>query len=90
LQCNTYRFLGHHVGDVSRGYYRSKEEELEWSTLRDPLKILAGWLVGQNPASQTLIDRIELEVRDEIESGSNYALSAPYPDLEEVDKHVYV
>src|SRR5216683_2058386 len=27
LLCNTYRYHGHHVGDVDRGYYRSKEEE---------------------------------------------------------------
>src|SRR5262245_18932864 len=27
LVCNTYRFRGHHVGDVSRDYYRSKQEE---------------------------------------------------------------
>jgi pyruvate dehydrogenase E1 component alpha subunit len=89
LQCNTYRFLGHHVGDVSRTYYRSKEEELEWSGQRDPLKILASWLVGQDPASQELLGQIDVEVREEIEAGANFALNAPYPDLEEVDKHVY-
>ena len=27
LLANTYRFTGHHVGDVSRDYYRSKQEE---------------------------------------------------------------
>ena len=25
--CNTYRYHGHHVGDVDRAYYRSKAEE---------------------------------------------------------------
>src|SRR3989454_5058629 len=25
--CNTYRYHGHHVGDIQRSYYRSKEEE---------------------------------------------------------------
>ena len=24
LLCNTYRYHGHHVGDVSREYYRAK------------------------------------------------------------------
>src|SRR5512135_1645768 len=47
LLCNTYRYFGHHVGDINRAYYRSKEEEQEWKTQRDPLKLLAGWLVGQ-------------------------------------------
>jgi pyruvate dehydrogenase E1 component alpha subunit len=27
LVCHTYRFRGHHVGDIDRSYYRSKEEE---------------------------------------------------------------
>ena len=27
LQCDTYRYSGHHVGDINREYYRSKQEE---------------------------------------------------------------
>src|SRR5258707_3615293 len=27
LLCNTYRYTGHHVGDINREYYRSKKEE---------------------------------------------------------------
>src|SRR5271166_6165075 len=27
LQCDTYRYGGHHVGDINRDYYRSKQEE---------------------------------------------------------------
>src|SRR5256712_7964033 len=30
LLCNTYRYHGHHVGDVDRPYYRSKDEEELW------------------------------------------------------------
>src|SRR5436190_7307451 len=30
LLCNTYRYHGHHVGDVDRAYYRTKEEEDLW------------------------------------------------------------
>ena len=44
MLCNTYRYLGHHVGDIQRSYYRSKEEEEYWMTERDPLKLLAAWL----------------------------------------------
>src|SRR2546427_10041286 len=41
ILCNTYRFRGHHVGDVSREYYRAKHEEQQWTTGRDPLEILS-------------------------------------------------
>src|SRR6202020_106814 len=30
LQCDTYRYSGHHVGDINREYYRSKQEEHQW------------------------------------------------------------
>ena len=40
LLCNTYRYHGHHVGDIQRAYYRSKEEEEYWKTERDPIKLL--------------------------------------------------
>src|SRR5580704_10792451 len=30
LLCDTYRHRGHHVGDVNREYYRSKQEEQRW------------------------------------------------------------
>ena len=37
LLCNTYRYHGHHVGDINREYYRSKQEEQKWKTERDPI-----------------------------------------------------
>ena len=27
LLCHTYRYHGHHVGDINRAYYRSQDEE---------------------------------------------------------------
>src|SRR5499427_5716212 len=41
LVCQTYRFHGHHVGDVKRDYYRSKQEEQTWKTDRDPVTLFA-------------------------------------------------
>jgi pyruvate dehydrogenase E1 component alpha subunit len=89
LLCDTYRYRGHHVGDIDRRYYRSKEEEQDWMTNRDPLKILAGWLIDQKLADQNIFDQIEVEVKDEIEAGAEFAINAPYPDASEVDQHVY-
>jgi len=89
LLCDTYRYHGHHVGDIDRKYYRSKKEEQDWMTNRDPLKILAGWLIDQKLADQNIFDQIEAEVKDEIEAGAEFAINAPYPDVSEVDQHVY-
>ncbi len=89
LVCNTYRYLGHHVGDIDRSYYRPKEEEEEWKTHRDPLKLLSKWLIDQGLVGRQIIDQIEAQVKDEIEAGAEFAIDAPYPDASEVDKHVY-
>jgi pyruvate dehydrogenase E1 component alpha subunit len=89
LLCDTYRYHGHHVGDIDRVYYRSKEEEQHWMTNRDPLKMLSGWLIDQGLADQNIFDQIEAEAKDEIIAGAEFAINAPYPDPSEVDQHVY-
>jgi len=89
LQCNTYRFHGHHVGDIDRAYYRSKAEEDEWKSKRDPVTLLADWLEKNKLADGKLFQRIENEVATEIKVAVNFALNAPYPDQDEVRQHVY-
>lgn len=89
LLCHTYRFYGHHVGDVNRDYYRSKEDETYWRAERDPLKLLSGWLAAEGLAETQLFERIEQEVRSEVEAAIEYALNAAYPGIEEVRQHVY-
>jgi pyruvate dehydrogenase E1 component alpha subunit len=89
LMCNTYRYHGHHVGDIDRSYYRSKEEEQEWVKERDPLKLLAQRLIDQGLADQPVFDQIEAEVKEEIETGATFAIEVAYPDASEVEEHVY-
>jgi len=89
LECMTYRYYGHHVGDISRTYYRSKEEEQEWREKRDPLKILAERLVSAKLTDQTILDQIQADVKSEIENGMQFGIDTPYPELHEVDEDVY-
>jgi pyruvate dehydrogenase E1 component alpha subunit len=89
LLCNTYRYTGHHVGDINREYYRSKQEEQEWKTQRDPIRLLADWLLGQQMTDRSALDRIESEVKSEMQSAVDFAVSAPYPSPDEVDQDVY-
>lgn len=89
LLCHTYRYFGHHVGDIDRSYYRSKEEEQYWMTQRDPLKILATWMLEQQLVEENIFHQIEAEIRNEVEKAVEFAINAPYPEKEEVDQHVY-
>ncbi|HHZ92189.1 TPA: thiamine pyrophosphate-dependent dehydrogenase E1 component subunit alpha [Candidatus Poribacteria bacterium] len=88
LLCRTYRFRGHHVGDIDRPY-RSREEENKWQTENDPLQILSDWLITDKMAEESLFSQIEDEVRSDVEAAVTFALNASYPDEMEVDAHVY-
>jgi pyruvate dehydrogenase E1 component alpha subunit len=89
LFCNTYRHRGHHVGDLNRDYYRSKEEEHLWLTERDPIKNHGAWLVEQGLAESGLFKQIETEVENEMQAAVEFALAAPFPSLDEVEKDIY-
>jgi TPP-dependent pyruvate/acetoin dehydrogenase alpha subunit len=89
LLCNTYRYTGHHVGDISREYYRSKQEEQEWKTNRDPLKLLADWLAGQNLAEPSALKLIESEVKAEMQAAVEFAIASPYPSPDQAEQDVY-
>jgi pyruvate dehydrogenase E1 component alpha subunit len=86
---NTYRYHGHHVGDVDREYYRSKEEETEWKTNRDPIERLGSRLLGAGLATVEELERAAGDARDEIALGVEYALAAAFPAESEVALHVY-
>ena len=89
MQCHTYRFHGHHVGDIDRAYYRSKKEEEEWRTRRDPIKLLAEWLQKSEMADRRLLESIENEIQTEINTAVEFALNAPHPSAAEVAQDVY-
>ncbi len=89
LVCDTYRYTGHHVGDINREYYRSKQEEQEWKTRRDPIKNMGDWLVNQNIADANSLKELENKVREEMKAAVEFAIAAPYPSVEEVGQDVY-
>ena len=89
LMANTYRFMGHHVGDISREYYRSKQEEQKWKSERDPIKVATEAILAQKITDQAALDQIQSEVKAEIENGVQFAMAAPYPNVDKVEQDVY-
>ena len=90
IELLTYRYHGHHVGDISRSYYRPKEEEDHWKKNRDPIKILGDWLISEKISSSDDLKKIIKEIETQAENAVQYALNAKYPDEAEVDMHVYL
>ncbi len=89
LVCDTYRYHGHHVGDINREYYRSKQEEQKWKTERDPIANFGKWLVEQRLADQTTLNQMQSVVESEMKKAVDFAVAAPYPTVDEVDEDVY-
>jgi pyruvate dehydrogenase E1 component alpha subunit len=86
---DTYRYNGHHVGDINRTYYRPKEEEERWKADRDPIITLGQYLLAEGIADEAELAAVRAEVETEAEAAVAHALAAPYPDLAEVTMHVY-
>jgi acetoin:2,6-dichlorophenolindophenol oxidoreductase subunit alpha len=89
LLANTYRYTGHHVGDINREYYRSKQEEQKWKTERDPIQHLVGWMLEQKLTDTAQLAQIESVLTAEMDKAVEFAVSAAYPALEEVEQDVY-
>jgi pyruvate dehydrogenase E1 component alpha subunit len=89
LLLNTYRYRGHHVGDIAREYYRSKQEEQRWMSERDPIAHHAARLIAEGAADQATLDQIQKEIAAEMDKAVEFAINAPYPDPGKVDQDVY-
>lgn len=89
MELKTYRYHGHHVGDINREYYRTKAEEAEWKAKRDPIVNFGAWLEAEGIASREELSTIDDSVREDAEAAVAYALTADYPPAEEVDMHVF-
>ena len=89
IELMTYRYHGHHVGDINREYYRSKEEEKDWKENRDPLIRFRAHLIKEGIASEAEIEALNAQVTADADAAVAYALDAKYPDPSEVDMHVF-
>jgi pyruvate dehydrogenase E1 component alpha subunit len=89
IELMTYRYHGHHVGDINREYYRSKAEEKDWKDNRDPIIRFRSYLVSEGIATEDEIEAMNTEIEKDASEAVAYAEAAKYPDVSEVDMHVY-
>jgi pyruvate dehydrogenase E1 component alpha subunit len=81
LECVTYRFHGHIVGDAMK--YMPKEER-DAAMAADPLPRLRSWLIDQGHLSEQELTEIETAVAAAVEDAFAFALASPEPDLAEL------
>ncbi|MGB7220300.1 MAG: thiamine pyrophosphate-dependent dehydrogenase E1 component subunit alpha [Vicinamibacterales bacterium] len=89
LQFKTYRYHGHHVGDIARAYYRPKAEEQEWVTQKDPVTLHGEWLMANGVTDRAALDAIQAELVTTMDAAVEFAVKSPYPDASRVTEDVY-
>ncbi len=86
LECETYRFFGHFVGDPAR--YRSAEE-VEWFRSRDCIVRFRESLQRDHGVRGERLDDIDASVERRIDEAVAFAEASPFPDLSELTTDVY-
>ena len=87
IEAITYRYRGHHVGDL-KPKYRMEEEVEEWKR-RDPIKRLRARLLEEEIPSEEEIVELEREAARTVEEAVEFGKNSPYPPIEELTAHVY-
>jgi TPP-dependent pyruvate/acetoin dehydrogenase alpha subunit len=87
LECKTYRFMGHYVGDPLT--YRTKEESDEWMQNNDPLDNFENHVVEAGLLESDDLRNVDGDVVAELDASVVAAQAAPFPDPSEVLTDVY-
>ncbi len=87
LECKTYRFGGHAIGDPG-DTYRPPEEVAEWKG-RDPLTLFARQLLAAGEVDQAALDGVAQEIETVIQDALDFAESSPFPAPEDVATKVF-
>jgi pyruvate dehydrogenase E1 component alpha subunit len=88
LEVKTYRFRGHSMTDPA--YYRTREEEHEWRSTRDPIGIFEQKLLEQSIATQAEFDENDARATQVAEDAAEFAENSPDPDPAELYTDVMV
>jgi len=90
IEARTYRFSGHHVGDVGfgRGYRTPQEFEEMW--LREPVTCFRRELLESGALSAAALEAVDSQVEAEMQEAIAFATSSPEPSLSELTEDLYV
>ena len=91
IECKTYRWQGHHVGDP--GEYRSRKDEgekSEWME-RCPVRTFRARLIAESgKVKEGDLRALEAAIEEEIEAAARFATESPYPDPQEAFDDIFV
>uniref|UniRef100_A0A7C1FL85 Thiamine pyrophosphate-dependent dehydrogenase E1 component subunit alpha n=1 Tax=Caldilinea aerophila TaxID=133453 RepID=A0A7C1FL85_9CHLR len=85
LEFKTWRWQG-----IFSGEFRPPEEVRYWKEERDPIKLARWKILERGTLTAEDLDRIEAEVKAQIEAWIEFAKSSPLPDPAKATADVYV
>ena len=88
IECKTYRWKGHHLGDPGQVYRLEKETE-EWKE-HCPIKTFRERLIKEKIFSKEELDLIEKNTKKVINEAADFAIQSPYPNENEVYEDLFV
>ncbi len=88
LEIKTYRFRGHSMTDPA--YYRTREEEQQWRTTRDPIGIFERKLLEMDVVTQEELDANDARAIQVAEDAAAFAEQSSFPALDELYTDVMV
>jgi pyruvate dehydrogenase E1 component alpha subunit len=86
LEIRTYRFMGHSMSDP--GNYRTRAE-IERHQERDPIMLFSASLKEEGVLSDVEFQKIEAEVKEQVEKSIRFAEESPLPDPKELYTDIY-
>lgn len=89
IECKTYRWQGHHVGDPA--VYRERrnvDEKGEWMA-RCPVETLRSALLVQRKATEKELAQLENTIEEEVQAAVTFAQDSPYPDPAEAYTDIF-
>ncbi len=89
VACKTYRWRGHHMGDQGDTYGYRNQAEIESWMKKCPIQRFRSYLIREALVEGSELDKIDVELQQQIDEAVEYAKNAPYPDPSEVFEHVY-
>lgn len=83
IECKTYRWQGHHVGDPA--VYRERKnpnEKAEWYE-RCPINCLKDEILKEKLITEKEFEAIENKIEAEVQEAVKFAAESPYPEITE-------
>jgi pyruvate dehydrogenase E1 component alpha subunit len=88
IECKTYRFEGHEIGDPQYNY-RTKQEVDQWKA-KCPIRHLRQRLIESRVLAEKEFDEIDQDVKQQLESAVKFARESPDPDPQDAFRDIFV